>query len=74
MIVGVAAFTVSAAELDNTSAAIGSAAGIGAIALTPHRLARRLPGRDEYPGVLIELESGVAAAVPLKSKTKYGTR
>lgn len=58
---GGAAVAVSAAELDT------SAAGIAATALTPHRLARRPPGRDGFPDALIELESGVATAAPLRN-------
>lgn len=70
MAVGGAAFAVSVAELDTSSAGIGSAAGIGATALTPHRLARRPAGRDGFPGALNELEPGSAAAAPLRSKEK----
>lgn len=67
MAVGGAAVAMSPAEIDASSAGIGSADGIGATALTPHRLARR-PGRDGFPGALVELESCVAAAAPLRSK------
>lgn len=67
--VGGEAFAVSSAELDTSAAGIGSEAGVGATALTPHRLARRPPGRDGFPGAL-ELESGVAAAAPLRNKKR----
>lgn len=68
MAMGGEAVAVSIAELDTSSAGIGCDAGIGATALTPHRLARRPPGRDGFPGSSIEHESGVAAAPPLRKR------